>query len=228
MSCVHPPGTDAERLAAVTARLKVVESGCWVWQGSLSGSGYGRAWFRGRAWPVHKIMYTMHKGEVPDGAVVCHTCDNPPCCNPDHLWFGTQDANVRDAYDKGRRLRIKPRRTHCAHGHSIAEHGKYYGTKYSCGLCSRIRQRIDAGWTPEQAISTPKVPFGLCVGPGGGSRKRKVKIARTHCRNGHAMDEANSYFWPGSPYPRCRQCRNEYLRAYNKKARGELLRGPAP
>lgn len=54
---------------------------------------------------AHKFAYVVTNGLVPDGLVVRHKCDNPPCCNPDHLLIGTPSDNIRDAIERGR---IKP------------------------------------------------------------------------------------------------------------------------
>jgi hypothetical protein len=67
-------------------------------------SGYGRVW-AGR--PVrkvsfaHRVAYELGHGEPPGEAMVCHHCDNPPCCNPAHLFLGTRADNNRDASSKG-------------------------------------------------------------------------------------------------------------------------------
>lgn len=72
---------------------------CWEWQGSRNPKGYG--WF-GAGNLVHRMVYTVLVGAVPDGLQVCHACDNPPCCNPAHLWLGTNDDNQADKKAKGR------------------------------------------------------------------------------------------------------------------------------
>lgn len=82
-------------------------SGCWIWTGPVTGNGYGSMsvakWRPGnRYMSAHRISYTLYKGEIPDGAVVCHTCDMPLCVNPDHLWVGTPGDNAKDRTNKGR------------------------------------------------------------------------------------------------------------------------------
>ena len=75
---------------------------CWLWKGSPGGTGYG--WFSINKinWTPHRFSYTHHKGPIPKGQFVCHTCDNPLCVNPDHLWLGTLQDNHRDMMNKGR------------------------------------------------------------------------------------------------------------------------------
>lgn len=73
---------------------------CWPWKGREKG--YGQARFGGQAISAYRLAYILEKGEVPEGMVVCHSCDNPPCCNPAHLWVGTHSENTLDMVKKGR------------------------------------------------------------------------------------------------------------------------------
>jgi hypothetical protein len=72
---------------------------CWEWQRSRSRQGYGRLGPRVYA---HRLAYEVFIGPIPDGLHVLHHCDNPPCCNPAHLWSGTVADNMRDRDAKGR------------------------------------------------------------------------------------------------------------------------------
>ncbi len=79
--------------------------GCWLWRGHVSPEGYGKIW-GGRELGIptgaHRVSYEIHKGEIPKGMVVMHSCDNRGCCNPDHLSLGTDADNARDKVAKGR------------------------------------------------------------------------------------------------------------------------------
>lgn len=75
---------------------------CWEWQGAKTAFGYGRLKLKGEAWMAHRLMYTLTKGDIPEGMVVMHSCDNPCCINPEHLSVGTQKDNMEDCKAKGR------------------------------------------------------------------------------------------------------------------------------
>lgn len=78
--------------------------GCWLWQAALNAQGYGKIQLRGRiTMGAHRIAYYLTTGVDPgQGLLVCHTCDNPPCCNPEHLFLGTYQDNRRDCVNKRR------------------------------------------------------------------------------------------------------------------------------
>jgi hypothetical protein len=95
MAIKYPP--VEERLWA-----KVDKSGeCWLWTGATA-MGYGHLQRNGKAVKVHRLSYELEYGEIPEGMDVCHTCDNPLCVRPTHLWLGTHKENMHDRDRKGR------------------------------------------------------------------------------------------------------------------------------
>lgn len=80
------------------------ENDCWLWTGSLRG-GYGALTIDGVTHRAHRLSYTLHKGEIPEGMLVCHTCDIRLCINPEHLFLGSYKDNSDDKVAKGRQAR---------------------------------------------------------------------------------------------------------------------------
>lgn len=90
---------------------KVDKSGgpeaCWLWTGCLSGFGYGSFAMDHVKYNAHRLAWILVNGPIPKGdgfhgTCVCHRCDNPKCCNPRHLFLGSQNDNLKDMTRKGR------------------------------------------------------------------------------------------------------------------------------
>lgn len=81
-----------------------LENGCLVWNGCKAGK-YGKMTINRKQEYVHRIVYELNNGNIPEGLLVCHSCDNPLCCNPKHLFLGTYRDNSQDAESKGRLYR---------------------------------------------------------------------------------------------------------------------------
>lgn len=75
---------------------------CWPWKGYCNKDGYGQIKFHSKTYIASRIAYYLVTGKDPGDDLVCHTCDNPPCCNGAHFFVGTPQSNVADAASKGR------------------------------------------------------------------------------------------------------------------------------
>ena len=96
------------RDVSVYSRLKnkiVIDknTNCWNWVGAKFKDGYGLFTLDGRHVGVHRVMFSIFNNYIPEKLCVCHKCDNPLCCNPEHLFLGTLNDNVQDCINKGRR-----------------------------------------------------------------------------------------------------------------------------
>ncbi len=91
----------ARQAEAFWARVRKTKK-CWIWTGGKNKKGYGAATYGGKTWRVHRLAWLLSKGAIPDGLFVCHRCDVRVCCNPDHLFLGTNQDNMADMRAKGR------------------------------------------------------------------------------------------------------------------------------
>lgn len=125
----------------------VTESGCWEWNGSVTEKGYGLISIARRGLVgarVHRVMYELHVGPIPDGHLIRHKCDNPPCINPDHLEPGTPADNTNDMMMRGRHYLEGV--TECRNGHDVTDPKSYRigkrkgrGDEKVCLTCQRER-----------------------------------------------------------------------------------------
>jgi len=140
---------------------------CWPWTGSVNEHGYGGIRLGGRSgrlWKAHRIAYLItHPGEkLAPADHICHHCDNPPCCNPAHLYKGDYRTNVDDMVRRGRQSKgearsaqlkgrmasgdahwthIRPA-THCQQGHAFDEENTaMWGGRRRCRVCANEGQR---------------------------------------------------------------------------------------
>jgi len=140
---------------------------CWPWARPHS-SGYGQVWRDRRLQRSHRVAYELLVGPIPEGLDACHGCDNRSCCNPAHLFLGTQADNMRDMDAKGRRVTVAPLGE--ANGRS----------RLTAGQVVHIRQRAREG-EPDTRLARA---FGVSESLIGQIRRRAIwrHLEEPRCR----------------------------------------------
>ena len=137
---------------------------CFEWQGGTNAKGYGRYWIGERGYSVHRLVWEVINGPIPEGMCVLHHCDHPGCVNPRHLWLGTAGENNTNRAAKNRglnggknhRARLTEdevrslRRDHAA-GATGGELSRKYGVHRAHAL--RIGRGLEWRHVPSEAAS---------------------------------------------------------------------------
>jgi len=110
------------------------ENDCWIWTGGKRRGGYGAATHpkTGKQSPASRVAYEITKSDVPEGMVVMHSCDNPACCNPNHLSVGTALDNSRDMISKSRSLTGEKNHKSKIKESDVIEIRRMYSTGSTC------------------------------------------------------------------------------------------------
>ncbi|MGN7160836.1 HNH endonuclease [Sphingomonas sp. SAFR-052] len=113
---------------------------CWMWTAFRNSQGYGRFWALGQNIQAHRYSLALKLGRtIPHPMMACHTCDNPGCVNPNHLWEGTRSENVRDAMQKGRMVPVPPTPDTYARG------VRHHSAKLNPDIVRIIRSSTESG-----------------------------------------------------------------------------------
>ena len=88
-------------------RVTVMSNGCMEFDGYRDKDGYGIVRISNKSQRAHRVSYALSIGPIPEGLLVLHRCDNPPCVNPDHLFVGTDNDNAQDKVTKGRGIIVE-------------------------------------------------------------------------------------------------------------------------
>ena len=121
---------------------------CWLWKGSRHPKGYGE--FRsppGITKIAHRVAFILSHGGIPSGLLICHSCDNPPCCNPKHLFAGTAKENSLDMVSKGRSPRGERQ------GHTSLTEREVRAIRRLNDLSVRQKDLAEAFGVPQQTMS---------------------------------------------------------------------------
>lgn len=152
-------------------------TGCWEWQGARAPKGYGMFQVGGgRARRANRVAWELVNGLIPEGQHVCHSCDQPSCVNPDHLFLGTNLENRRDSVAKGRH----------------ASGDRHPGTKIKSSERERIRALREAGVPAQQIAAEYGVDrrYIYYLTPGNHPASRKNSTAVREARRKECADDA--------------------------------------
>lgn len=127
---------------------------CWPWITANKVYRYGRAWFCGRLHGAHRLAWELERGAIPGGLFVLHACDRSLCCNPSHLFLGSQADNLRDMMAKGRARPPKgDRHGSRTHPDRVARGERIGTSKLTAPDVLAIRAWSKSGFTQSQIAS---------------------------------------------------------------------------
>lgn len=111
---------------------------CWEWTRALTPKGYARTTYGHKNWLIHRLVWTLLVGDIPEGMTLDHLCRNRRCCNPDHMEVVTAEENKRRGHSPNA---INARKTHCKEGHLLDESSIESDGNRRCRQCRTRRER---------------------------------------------------------------------------------------
>lgn len=139
----------------ITNKVRVDNvTGCWLWVGCIGHHGYGHIKVDQKVCVVHRVMWQIQTQKTIDhGVYICHSCDNPTCCNPEHVWEGTSQHNVFDMMAKGRTPGLSI--THCPSGHAYSKANTYW-VRSKLGRGRRVCKLCSSQWSRANYLKMKK------------------------------------------------------------------------
>lgn len=195
-------------VADILALRRRIDGECWLYIGSCDRLGYARTrvgGLDGKPWLIHRLVYTILIGPIPDDLELDHTCRRPPCFNPKHLEPVTHQVNIL----RGHTLPAENfERIECRRGHPFFGDNLVIGRdgRRQCRTCSRDSQRLRNEWQ--------------------GAPANRLKDV---CIHGHPLDGDNLIVKiraDGRTYRNCRECRNQDARERQRAKRASCRQTP--
>jgi hypothetical protein len=129
-------------------------SGCWEWTGNREAKGYGRFGAENKMHKAHRFSYELHYGPIPEGKMIIHSCDNPPCINPDHISAGTCKDNSDDMISRNRAVHNRGTKPHYKKHPEEIQRGERIGThKVTESQIKQIRSLYASGGYYQHVIA---------------------------------------------------------------------------
>lgn len=122
-------------ISKITARFEIAPSGCWLWIKSVNNGGYSNFNFGQKTFMVHRFMYTLLRGKIPEGKDLDHLCRTRRCINPTHLEAVTRQENINRGIGPKILKNRHDTQTHCKYGHLLSEDNVYRWGKLQARTC---------------------------------------------------------------------------------------------
>lgn len=174
---------------------------CWEWRGATT-AGYGRVTIGGQSYVASRVAYFLAHGELPTGLHVCHICDNPPCCRPEHLFLGTDKENAADKVAKGRFVRVYTRGELNGQARLTNEQACEIARRYAAGeVLSQIAHDYDIARPTAHDIAVGRKwssVTGIVYTPRGkayGERLRRHRLTEAGVREARRRRKAGEKLW---------------------------------